>query len=873
MRCLCSAICMMMPAAALSGHIVWTGSETGIWDGVTTSWRDEHGNAVVFTNGDDVEFSGSAEGDTIEVSGNVQPQSILFDVAQDVTLTTVSSSENNFISGNSLLTKRGAGTLHLASKGTLNKSTNGVVVVAGRILVSGANRLNVLGDSITGFPVEIMPHAELHVQDRNVLGESSKGSGVEIKVWTNGVFSLANNPDDPSHFNVQYLKSVKLLGGRMVLPDYPWNVGAFRVSDLFAVDGTNAYLFATNRTDGYAQKMLIGSNTVFRVEDVTGDSSADLTFRLPLVFHRDWTNVASSLYGKYGRAFGFTKTGDGTMLVDYPALLTGEARSPNGDIVVEGGELCFAQPLSLDPCADRILRVEAGATLRFKGAPYVEGVNLTTNAPPIAGKMVIDHGTLILDYGSDGKGHFVFGDTVFDDATIDYSTMRSTGNPGLFSFWCKMDFRGTVPYVFDGTKSPLSPSAFVCLSSDFPAITEFRVNDITGDERVDVIIGHQINNQRDMVRYWWNPGGFVKSGAGTLAITNHLNIFTGNVDVREGTLLAGTGLGINSKTATPNNSYLGTMSEGRRFTVRNGATLWLSDRNMFGEHGAITNLSPKGTFVFEGGSLKISEGQAFVLPDMEFSGGGTVVPGVGNSSYGRFIVRENFKVSGTSPFVWNQAPDSGDMTAQGLVLNGYPENVFDIEDVTGNPEPDATFNVPFVISAAYFNKYKSWDAWSFGFIKKGAGTMRLSSSLQAHSFNGDVKVLAGTLQIDGDISRSDTIRLSPGSYLSGTGIVNNVALAEGSGLRVKAGTADPMGIRGNLSASAGVVVDVIVPADGDITEVFADVLTVDGTISGAENLATATIKVNGSPSDRLYVRLDEGRMRIRYRRGLMIRFR
>ena len=145
-------------------------------------------------------------------------------------------------------------------------------------------------------------------------------------------------------------------------------------------------------------------------------------------------------------------------------------------------------------------------------------------------------------------------------------------------------------------------------------------------------------------------------------------------------------------------------------------------------------------------------------------------------------------------------------------------------------------------------------------------------SVHGH-FNGDVKVLAGTLQIDGDISRSDTVRLSPGSCLSGTGVVNNVAFAEGSGLRVKTGTSNPMGIRGNLSAPAGVVVDIIVSEGSDVKDVFADVFTVDGTISGAENLAAATVKVNGCPSDRFYVRLDGGRMRIRYRRGLMIRFR
>jgi hypothetical protein len=227
------------------------------------------------------------------------------------------------------------------------------------------------------------------------------------------------------------------------------------------------------------------------------------------------------------------------------------------------------------------------------------------------------------------------------------------------------------------------------------------------------------------------------------------------------------------------------------------------------------------------------------------------------------------------------------MTQEALSMNGYPENVFDIADVTDDSAPDATFGVPFIIGYGYFRDdtdagKHSLDDWKFGFKKTGNGTMRITapklsvthkstpSGLGSRSFNGDSKVLEGTLQVDGDISLSDTVRVSAGAYLSGTGLVNNVSIALGGGLRVRDGQSDVLRIGGDLSVEDGLKVEVLLTDGADVRDVRAKVLTVTGEIEGVESLASASVFVDGVSVPNIRLRLEGKELSLRYMRGTTV---
>jgi hypothetical protein len=258
------------------------------------------------------------------------------------------------------------------------------------------------------------------------------------------------------------------------------------------------------------------------------------------------------------------------------------------------------------------------------------------------------------------------------------------------------------------------------------------------------------------------------------------------------------------------------------------------------------------------------------------------------------MVKEFFTVKGSIPFEWNLSNAArnnvNSMSQEALTLNGYPENVFDIADVTNDSTADATFGVPFIIGYGYFRTDTAWgdhklEDWKFGFRKTGAGTMRIAapkmsiknadvpSKLASRSFNGDSKVEEGELCVDGDLSLSDTVRVSADAYLSGTGLVNNVSIAQGGGLRVRDGQKDALRIGGTLSVADGIKIDVLLSADADVRDAKAKVLTVSGEIEGAESLVSASVFVDGVSMPNIKLRLDDGAFSLRYMRGTTVVFR
>ena len=372
------------------------------------------------------------------------------------------------------------------------------------------------------------------------------------------------------------------------------------------------------------------------------------------------------------------------------------------------------------------------------------------------------------------------------------------------------------------------------------------------------------------------PSGLVKTGSGTMMLTNKLNSFTGNVEVRDGTLQAGFDLDINLNREAGETWYLGNMTTTacqREIRVSTNGTLFIPNRNIFGgiSSSTITNDQSRYNFtvVLDGGTLKFAESQGVPLPRVTFRNGGRIAEYNGMSGAGALQVMDTFRVDGEEPFVWPWIV-GGNVAKKGLLVNGYPETKFDIADVTGDGEVDADIGRPLL----------RWDrealkAFRISFRKTGAGTLRLSqpsfaASNQDYLINGEAKVEEGTLQVDGDLACASGIVVRAGAYVSGTGKVANVVLNESAGLR------------GRVAQTVGLDVTNVVTlaANGKIRldglgarherEIDVPLMTAAKGIAGAANLASYAIEVDGRPARFMCAYVSGNTVRVRGIRGTMV---
>ncbi len=322
---------------------VWTGAASALWNTADTAqnWTNAAGVASAWTQRGDALFDGSGT-DAVSLATTVYFSTLIFDSANDMTLT--AASKALFGEDCGVFVKRGAGTLTLTANPTsaaINKSGNDVLVEEGTLRVSAANNNSALGDSTTeaGYDVVVSGGARLWIDQRNALGPSAANTtnNCRIAVLTNGVFDLSQ-PDGAGDdwFNIQSVGALDLLGGTLTPPEKGHGNGgylAIRDRATFGRRPSRApYEFEGDGTL-YAWQ-IAGSDVEFRVEDVTGDCSADVVFRNSLLARDDFEALAPC---------GFRKTGDGTMALaqtnDVVSAGNNVLCMPTGTISVEAGEL------------------------------------------------------------------------------------------------------------------------------------------------------------------------------------------------------------------------------------------------------------------------------------------------------------------------------------------------------------------------------------------------------------------------------------------------------------------------------------------------------------------------------------------------------
>ncbi len=473
--------------------------------------------------------------------------------------------------------------------------------------------------------------------------------------------------------------------------------------------------------------------------------------------------------------------------------------------------------------------------------------------------------------------------------TVNLSSRRF--GPGMFIFPRKITLNGSgAPYSWDAMDSGRLDAAAINLW-DSP-LTEFQVADVVEGEGDDLIMGLQLRdrytNTTEACRI---AAGFIKTGPGTMALTNHLNSLSGDIVVREGTLVIG------PSTGTPNGaqwrnlaagtSWMGAQNVARTIAVSNGATLYLPHRNTWGGYTQITNDTCGVTTLYIDGTLKIRQGSADVIPNLTVTGNARLCEETGMGGYGVMMVAGTFRVTGDKPFDWPWSNGAANtITTTAYMLAGYPQTEFNIEDVTGDGGVDCTIHRPFAVNNYFLRqdlaiKY-TLDDWAFGFRKTGAGTMRLTAAKFNRSgntyapMNGDATVEEGTLQLDGSLlETSSNVVVKAGAYVAGTGSVNNVVIEDGGGFCATAGATDALAICGDCSFGTGGSVNILAPSGLDRKTLNQPLARISGAVTGSENLAGWSVQFNGVDAEGPYrIRLSSaGVLSVRYARGTSLVFR
>ena len=235
-------------------------------------------------------------------------------------------------------------------------------------------------------------------------------------------------------------------------------------------------------------------------------------------------------------------------------------------------------------------------------------------------------------------------------------------------------------------------------------------------------------------------------------------------------------------------------------------------------------------------------------------------------------MRGALKVCGSAPTVLKA---KGSQCRQ-ILYRDYA-TVFDVADVTGDAAGDFISDIPVVLPnyADYYTDSTTGQKFPYGFVKRGVGTMVTtadSKNVGAIGMNGEARVTEGTLQVDGNLGNSSAVVVSAGAYLAGTGTVNNVQIAAGGGFRCKAGQTEPLKLLGNLAIGANPVIRIDNPDIVDEDDVNVKLLSVAGNITGAENLADATVYLGDDVWEpgRYEVSYSGGILTVKRLKGLMI---
>jgi glycerophosphoryl diester phosphodiesterase len=598
---------------------------------------------------------------------------------------------------------------------------------------------------------------------------------------------------------------------------------------------------------GYANAYASNSRSTARFDDTAATQSVTLVGALwadAVVFSNatDYTLAGSKL----AHAGSFVKAGAGELKI------VGAAHTFTGDMLIAGGTLTVGAdndvkdvaygPLG-NPRAVRTITVTNGATLNLLNKnPFGAG----TSGTPILAELRVVHASLNVT----SNFSFNVGPVVFDDATVRYYGGFAGGSRqwGTILFFSNVTFRGTSPYVFNTNGA----NCFFAFGKHSPSTVV--VEDITGNANPDVTFSLPLNDipHASATVLDGVTTSFIKTGAGTLLLSNTVSTFSGTIDVAAGVLEA---FGGNSATNVAKGA-LGNPQTNRQIRVRSGATLSLRTSDVMGQLSSVI----KCGIAVSNATLKLTSGTCngfgpltLYNATLSYAAGSS-----GSRLWGVLGFGGKTVFDGTSAYAF---PPNGSACVfnLGYALNAVKlsdkliagQTELEVRDITGSSEPDATFSVP-------LQDIPDWNSggnvfYRCGLLKSGAGTLRLAG---ANTYSGDTVVSQGVLRVDGTVTNSP-IAVASGGALAGTGTVASVTLAAGGRFEAFAGQTLPLNV-GSLTLADGARVVVRNPTGLARTALNVPFLRVSVAEKDAVGAAawTATVEDDGASAD-LAVHIDD----------------
>jgi autotransporter-associated beta strand protein len=249
--------------------------------------------------------------------------------------------------------------------------------------------------------------------------------------------------------------------------------------------------------------------------------------------------------------------------------------------------------------------------------------------------------------------------------------------------------------------------------------------------------------------------GLTKTGNGALSLAT-ANTFTGDLTVNGGKIGGGTAGG---------SSYLGAVSGGRTITVNAGASIVLSNNNVFGGGGYSAAILP--AVVINGGTFNSTRYNS--IGNVTLNSGATLTQSASDSgSYQGYQFLGNITVGGASA----STISTGNGKANHLLGAGV--NIFNVADATGDSNADLIVSTPLMDGSGDYAGVGS-------LVKTGAGTMVLSA---VNTYSGTTTVSNGALVVSGQLTGN-------------AGVLGNITLNDGAELDVVANS-----VGSTISASA-----------------------------------------------------------------------
>lgn len=618
-----------------------------VWDFSSPIWKPRGGGDLqTWANGDNSAYIGTDfTGSRVTLAGYMGPKELCIENAQTLTLTDdVNTSDAGLSRVVQLISKYGAGELILDyPKAWRNYTSCDWHIYGGRLRTgtSGGSDNYRFADISKSFTIYLHDGSSFWQPCHNFIAYRSAGTtsdGVpyedlapSIHVYTNATLHVGTvDKTIDNSWSFLTVMDVILDGGTLDLSRRgSWGQGYLKVNRRMAFKGTTPYVMKMTQMD--ARLELPKTRLLeFEVDDITGDSSVDVTLSGVDAASGFFMGPKFTKVGDVPQAdhvAGFKKTGSGTMWINQRLYLTTQCSSGNngygsrglvgidGDIRVEAGVLRLAH-------ADNTItgKIEVvGGTLEV---PTPKSSTVWTKSclgDLSVQREIIVSGDGVLTLPRNGLGSpspheglaspgpawvvardggtIRCGDTgCFDNLWLDGGSLEYTGDGewphgfgGVLGTW---KFSGSTPYVLDvDTTKALNCQQFHVNNN---SQTTFDVADITGDAAEDVTFKIGLARNAHQIDGTWQKAtnvGFRKIGAGTMCCNFYtaqygaggVGDLDGTISVEEGTLQVDGGL-VNAKLSVAEGAFVSgigsvaglTLADGAGFVVKPGQAKHLS---------------------------------------------------------------------------------------------------------------------------------------------------------------------------------------------------------------------------------------------------------------------------------------------------------